>query len=185
MELNLEYQGENYSFRFSKPSEKDLNAFIELNRKGKTEKASQVLVFSSVDPRDRAKLKDAPQIIKDKVAVIIGQYLGLTEEEPYIEDEKLFIPVYDPDIEIEMFEQFSLKDFDYEKAKSLLVNARGIKLIEKMKEVILDSVEETQRMKTLLENYPLLALRVFPVLVKTVEDEVKAQIKKPESSPQK
>ena len=184
MELNLEYHGENYSFRFSKPSEKDLNAFIELNRKGKTEKASQVLVFSSVDPRDRAKLKDAPQIIKDKVAIIIGQYLGLTEEEPYIEDGKLFIPVYDPDIEIEMFEQFSLKEFDYEKTKEILKNARGVKLIEKMKDVIIDSVEESQKMKMLLENYPLLALRIFPVLVKTVEEEVKAQIKKPENSPQ-
>lgn len=184
MELNLEYHGENYSFRFSNPSEKDLNAFIELSRKGKTEKASQVLVFSSIDPRDRAKLKDAPQIIKDKVAVIIGQYLGLTEEEPYIEGKKLFVPVYDPDIEIEMFEQFSLKDFDYEKTKEILKNARGIKLIEKMKELIIDCVEENQKMKTLLENFPLMPLRIFPVILKTVEEEVKAQIKKPENSPQ-
>jgi hypothetical protein len=184
MELNVRYQGQEYLFRFSGPSEKDLNAFIELNRKGKTEKASHLLIFSSVDPRDRAKLKDAPQIIKDKVAVIIGQYLGLTEEEPYIEDEKLFVPVYDPDIEIEMFEQFSLKEFDYEKTKEILKNARGIKLIEKMKDVIIDSVEESQKMKTLLENYPLLTLRIFPVLVKTVEEEVKAQIKKSENMPQ-
>ncbi len=185
MELNIQYQGQTFTVRFSKPSEKDLNAFIELSRKGKTEKASQVLVFSAVDPRDRAKLKDSPEPVRDKVAVIIGQYLGLTEEEPYIEDKKLYVPVYDPELEIEMFEEFTLKDFDYEKTKEMLKNARGIKLVEKMKEAILDSVEEPQKMKTLLENYPLLTLRIFPVLIKTIEEEVKAQIKKSESLQQK
>jgi len=38
MELDIQYQGQTFTFRFSTPSEKDINAFIELNRKGKTEK---------------------------------------------------------------------------------------------------------------------------------------------------
>ncbi|ACO04515.1 MAG TPA: hypothetical protein DEP48_02920 [Persephonella sp.] len=185
MELDIQYQGQTFTFRFSTPSEKDINAFIELNRKGKTEKASKVLVFSAVDPRDRTKLKDSPELVRDRVAVIIGQHLGLTEEDPYIEDEKLYVPVYDPELEIEMFEEFTLKSFNYEKTKEMLKNARGIKLVEKMKEAIIDSVEESQKMKNVLESFPLIAIRIFPVLVKTIEDEVKAEIKKSESLQQK
>ncbi|SNZ08234.1 hypothetical protein SAMN06265182_1226 [Persephonella hydrogeniphila] len=185
MELCIKYQDKDYTFRFSRPSEKDLNAFIELNRKGKTEKASHVLIFSAVDPRDRTKLKEAPEVVRDKVAIIIGQHLGLTEEEPYIEEGKLYVPVYDPELEIEMFEEFTLKDFDYDKTKELIKNARGIKLIEKMKEAIINTIEEDKKMKTILESYPLLALRIFPVIIKAVEDEVKAEIKKSENSQQK
>jgi len=181
MELKVSYKGEEYTFRFNKPTEKDINAFIELNRKGKTEKASKVLVFSAIDTRDRTKLKEAPELVRDKVAIIIGQYLGLSEEEPYIEDGKLYVPVYDSELEIEIFEEFTVKDFDYEKTKETLRNAKGIKLIEKMKETIINSVDES-KMKEILDIYPLLSLRIFPVLVKTIEEEVKAEIKKPENS---
>jgi len=84
-----------------------------------------------------------------------------------------------------MFEEFTLKSFNYEKTKEMLKNARGIKLVEKMKEAIIDSVEESQKMKNVLESFPLIAIRIFPVLVKTIEDEVKAEIKKSESLQQK
>ena len=179
MEVKVEYKGNIYEFKILRPAKKDLEAYIELSRKGKAEKASKVLVFSSLSTDDRKKLKEAPEIVQDKIAVIVGQFLGLTEEEPYIDkNEKIMVPVYDKELEIEMFEEFTLKEIDYERAKELIRNARGVKLLSKMKEIVLQSVEEDKKMETLLNEYPLLTLRIFATIIESVNEKVKTKIKK-------
>jgi len=122
--------------------------------------------------------------VKSAFVSALSESLGAVANNPYVEEKTLFVPVYDPEVDAEIYQEFALKNLPFSELKQLIEKAGGRNLFKTSKNAVLDIVEEREKMEELLSEYPLLAPRIFAAITESVTNRTKIVVKKFKNSKQ-
>ena len=184
LEIAIQLDRKEYLFTCKKPAEKVIEAFFDLTLSGKVEKANKLLVNSCLDKESLKTFEDAPEEVKSAFVSALSESLGAVANNPYVEGKTLFVPVYDPEVDAEIYQEFALKNLPFSELKQLIEKAGGRNLFKTSKNAVLDVVEEREKMEELLSEYPLLAPRIFAAITESVTNRTKIVVKKFKNSKQ-